>query len=210
MPLFKEWTINNNALAAIWKIEESEEFFSSNTGIESNIKNEKRRVEHLAGRYLLKHLVEDFPLMSIGKDEHDKPRIEDNEYYFSISHSWPYVAAMIDPHNEAGIDIQTWHHNIGRIQDKFLSEAEQKLFHNEQLITLAWCAKEAAYKWNGKRGVDFIEHLPIEYFDNNPENYEMTIFFKLSELPQVIQLNGLIHSDFACSFVINSQVWVIT
>ena len=210
MPLYKEWKIGNHALAAIWKIEEPETYFTGLTGIESNIKNEKRRIEHLAGRFLLKYLVTDFPLWNIAKDEHDKPRIDNNEYYFSISHSWPYVAAVIDPHSEAGIDIQTWHRDITKIQHKFLSRAEQQLFYESPLITLAWCAKEAAYKWNGRRGIDFIEHLPIEFFENNPENYEMTIFFKMSQLPQVIQLNGLIDNDFACCYVVDSQSWVIT
>ncbi len=210
MPLYKEWNIGDHALAAIWKVEEPESFFKEYTGLESEIKHEKRRMEFLAGRFLLKHLQEDFPLWNIDKDEHDKPRIDNNQYFFSISHSWPYVAAIIDPRNEAGIDIQTWHHNIERIQGKFLSAGEQQLFHNSELITLAWCAKEAAYKWNGRRGVDFIEHLPIEYFANDPENYEMTIFFKLSEYPQIIELNGMIDPDFACSYVVNSEIWVIT
>jgi hypothetical protein len=208
MPLFKEWSIGDHGLAAIWKMEEPEAFFREHARLTIDIKSEKRRVEHLAGRYLLKHLQEDFPLWNIGKDEHDKPRIDNNEYFFSISHSWPYVAAMIDPHSEAGIDIQTWHSDIRRIQHKFLSQAEQKLFSTEQLITLAWCAKEAAYKWNGKRGVDFIEHLPIEYFDNNPDILEMMIFFKLSDLPQIIQLKGVLYDDFACAYVENSKVWV--
>ncbi len=210
MPLYKEWEIGDHGLAAIWKIEEPESFFKEHTGIESDIKNEKRRIEHLAGRYLLKHLEDDFPLWNIAKDEHDKPRIDNNRFFFSISHSWPYVAAMIDPVTEAGIDIQTWHKDIQRIQHKFLSPAEQDLFNNDaQLITLAWSAKEAAYKWNGRRGVDFIEHLPIEYFDQNGENKEITIYFKLTEIPQMIMVNSLLHADFACSYVLKSQDWAI-
>ncbi len=210
MPLFKEWNIGTHGLAAIWKIDEPESFFSGHTGIEPGIKNEKRRIEHLAGRFLLKHLEEDFPLWNIGKDEHDKPRITNNKFFFSISHSWPYVAAVIDPYSEAGIDIQTWHSNIDRIQSKFLSPAEQEIFGSDsRLITLAWCAKEAAYKWNGKRGVDFIQHLPIEYFDGRSENNQIVIYFKLSEIPQMIQLNGFIFDDFACSYVIGTQNWAI-
>ncbi len=210
MPLLKEWEIGDHGLAAIWKIEEPESFFRAQTGIESAIKNEQRRIEHLAGRFLLKHLKEDFPLHTISKDEHDKPRIEDNDRFFSISHSWPYVAAVIDPYNEAGIDIQTWHDKIERIQHKFLSPEEQYLFNNDpQLLALAWSAKEAAYKWNGKRGVDFIEHLPITYFGNKGANYEMTIYFKLSGMPKMIFIESIINTDFACSYVGNVQDWEI-
>jgi phosphopantetheinyl transferase len=210
MPLFKEWTIGDHGLAAIWKIEEPESFFTEQTGVESQIRNDKRRTEHLAGRFLLKYLEKDFPLWNIGKDEHDKPRIDNNRFFFSISHSWPYVAAVIDPYNETGIDIQTWHKDIKRIQYKFLSPAEQEMFrHEDKLITMAWCTKEAAYKWNGKRGTDFIEHLPIEYFSKKGENYEMTIYFKLFEIPQLIMLESILDKDFACSYVISSQNWII-
>src|ERR1700749_152451 len=98
MPLYREWSISHHALAAIWKIDEPESFFTERTGIIKDIKNEKRRMEHHAGRFLLKHLKEDFPLLNIVPDVEDKPRIDNNEYYFSISHSWPYVAAVIDSH----------------------------------------------------------------------------------------------------------------
>jgi phosphopantetheinyl transferase len=210
MPLYKEWNIGDHALAAIWKVEEPESFFKEQTGMEADMKNEKRRTEHLAGRFLLTHLQKDFPLWNIGKDEHDKPRIDDNQFFFSISHSWPYVAAVIDPHEEAGIDIQTWHRNITRIQHKFLSAEEQEMFMNdEQLITAAWCAKEAAYKWNGKRGVDFIEHLPINYFAKKHENNEMTIYFKLSKIPKMILIENIINIDFACSYVVKAENWAI-
>jgi phosphopantetheinyl transferase len=210
MPLLKEWNIGDHGLAAIWKVEEPESFFKGHTGIEVDMKNEKRRIEHLAGRFLLKHLEEDFPILNIGKDEHDKPRIDNNEYFFSISHSWPYVAAVIDPYSEAGIDIQTWHPNIERIQHKFLSSEEQEMFQNDpKLLTLAWCAKEAAYKWNGRRGVDFIEHLPIEYFAGKEEKYQVTIYFKSSKMPKMIFIENIINIDFACSYVIRAQDWAI-
>src|SRR5271156_3599313 len=151
MPLLKEWNIGPYGLAAIWKTEEPESFFREATGIDTDIKNDKRRIEHLAGRYLLRHLEEDFPIHGIKKDIHDKPRIDNDEFRFSISHSWPYIAAVINPFAEAGIDIQTWNPRIQDIQHKFLSADEQEMFQNDtKLLTLAWCAKEAAYKWNGK------------------------------------------------------------
>jgi len=210
MPLIKEWNIGAHGLAAIWKVEEDEAFFREQTGLAPDIKNERRRIEHLAGRYLLKHLEEDFPLHAIAKDEHDKPRIDRDEYFFSISHSWPYIAAVIDPLAEAGIDIQTWHPRIGDIKHKFLSADEQGLFNDEtELLTLAWTAKEAVYKWNGKRGVDFIEHLPIEQFYNVKDKYEMVIYFKLKKMPQMVFVENLITTDFACSYVYKAQDWAI-
>ncbi len=210
MPLYKEWEVGNHGLAAIWKVEEDEAFFMERTGMTSDMKNERRRIEHLAGRFLLKHLETDFPLHQIAKDEHDKPRIDNNAFFFSISHSWPYVAAIIDPYEEAGIDIQTWHPRIEQIQHKYLSVEEQNLFQNDpKLLTLAWSAKEAVYKWNGKRGVDFIEHIPIEVFGNQPPNYNMTIYFKANRMPQMILIENIINTDFTCSYVVSAQDWAI-
>ncbi|MBC7555266.1 MAG: 4'-phosphopantetheinyl transferase superfamily protein [Taibaiella sp.] len=207
MPILHEFKINHLGRAAIWKIEEPESFFAEATGITTAISNEKRRIEHLAGRYLLRFLDKDFPLADIAKDEHDKPRITDNDWFFSISHSWPYVAVALDPLGEAGIDIQTWHPRIASIKDKYLSDEEQHMLRrDEKHFLLAWCAKEAAYKWNGRRGVDFIEHLPIVSFDANKE---LMIYSQLKEIPQMIFMESLITDEFACSYVSKAQNWAI-
>ena len=173
MPLLSEWNIGDHAIAAIWKIEEPEEFFQQRTGLHSDIKNDRRRTEHLAGRFLLTHLRQDFPLVHIRKDEHDKPRLPQGHLYFSISHSWPYIAAVIDPRQEAGIDIQTWHPRISLMKHKFLSAMEQAMFPEDRLMVTAWSAKEAVYKWHGRRGIEFIEQIPIELHENN----ELMILF---------------------------------
>lgn len=210
MPLYKEWNVGNHGIAAIWKIEEPESFFAGHTGLTSDIKHEKRRMEYFAGRYLLMHLEEEFPVHTIQKDEHDKPRIDNNRFFFSISHSWPYVAVVVDTMNEAGIDIQTWHPNIERIQHKFLSADEQEMFRNDaKLLTVAWCAKEAVYKWNGRRGVDFIEDLPIENFYQNGGDSDIIIYFKLSKVPKMIFVKNIINTDFACSYMDRTQDWAI-
>ncbi|OJW78611.1 MAG: hypothetical protein BGO69_01090 [Bacteroidetes bacterium 46-16] len=204
MPLYREWSIAHHSLAAIWEIDEPERFFTERTGLTPDIKFEKRRMEHLAGRFLLKHLKEDFPLFNIQADEHDKPRIHGNSYYFSISHSWPYVAAIISPERECGIDIQTWHESIQKIQHKFLSSREQELFNNDsKLLTMAWCAKEAAYKWQGRRGVDFIDHLPIISVDLTHSNYNITILPKLIPSAPQILIESFIEGSFSCAFVIS-------
>jgi phosphopantetheinyl transferase (holo-ACP synthase) len=207
MPLYKEWAIGDHGLAAIWLIEEPEAFFVTETGIHSAIRNEKRRTEHLAGRYLLQHLKEDFPILHIDKDEHDKPRIQNNEYYFSISHSWPYVAAVIDPRKEAGIDIQVWHPRITLIQHKFLSPREQGFFKDDvRLLTAAWSAKEAAYKWYGRRGVDFIADLPIQQCYGELGFTNMDIYVNFEEPYRIATVENIITTDFACSYVISDAL----
>lgn len=206
MPLYKEWDSDPYSLAAIWKIEEPESFFRDATGLDEQIRSDKRRIERLAGRFLLKFLEKEFPLHHILPDEHDKPRLPGNQYYFSISHSFPYVAAVLSPTHECGIDIQCWHPRMLTLQQKFLSASEQAIFSgDERLITIAWTAKEAIYKWNGKRGVDFIEHLPISSFKNIKKNeFYSEIRFPGSQKPSLIPLRSFIEADFAISYVENT------
>lgn len=208
MPLYKEWSSDEYSLAAIWKIEEPESFFVERTGIEvPDIKSDKRRIERIAGRFLLKYLKHDFPLLNINKDEHDKPRIDNNHYYFSISHSWPYVAAVVSPYVECGIDIQCWHPRMEALQNKFLSAEEQQYFNNDpKLITLAWSVKEAAYKWQGRRGVEFIDHLPITKY--LPGEYDDKFHIELQLTRPVMQIDaqGVVKQYFACAYIVHEQI----
>jgi len=203
MPLYREWSSDAYSLAAIWKIDEPEDFFQSKIEIISDIKNDKKRIEHLAGRFLLKYLKQDFPLLYIEPDEHDKPRLKNNEYYFSISHSYPYVAVVISPYEECGIDIQSWHPRMKTLQDKFLSEKEKQLFgDDEQLLTMAWSIKEAAYKWQGRRGVEFSDHLIIEEILQNKHDYDVRISLNINLPPMKIHAKAFMEKDFAFALII--------
>lgn len=206
MPLYREWNSDVFSLAAIWEIAEPEEFFVRHTGIVTDIKSHKRRLEHLAGRFLLRHLQADFPLQDIFPDAHDKPRISGNPFFFSISHSYPYVAAVVSRHVECGIDIQTWHQRMPQLQDKFLSPAEQELFRNDpKLLTLAWCAKEAAYKWQGRRGVAFIDHLPIHHYRQTDEEHNINVILQLTNPKLEIKAKAFTGAHFACALITNDQ-----
>lgn len=201
MPLFKEWNPNLHSLAAIWHISEAEDFFESQLSISGkHIAHPKRRIEFLAGRFLLQQLNKDFPVHAIFKDEYDKPQLPNQEFHFSISHSFPYVACVLSADAAVGIDIQCWHKSILALQQKFLSPEEQ-LFcgNNPEKITLAWTAKEAAYKFQGRRGVEFIEHLPITDWQEKEDLFNIIINLKLLSPIQPITLNSFIFNDFALS-----------
>jgi 4'-phosphopantetheinyl transferase EntD len=208
MPLYKKWSINSHAVAAIWKIDEPETFFSGATGITIHIGHEKKRIEYLCGRFLLQLLKPDFPLTHIAPDKEDKPRIPHNKYYFSISHSWPYVAVVIDEKHEAGIDIQTFYPRILKISHKFLSPQEQEVFTNNiNLLTLAWSAKEAAFKWNGRKAVPFIEHLPIMNYEYTNENHQVHIYIGNKRF-FMLHIEAFEGEDFVCAYVKHHEHWV--
>ncbi len=201
MPLFKEWNPNLHSLAAIWHISEADDFFERQVSISGkHIAHPKRRIEFLAGRFLLQQLNKDFPVHAIFKDEYDKPQLPNQEFHFSISHSFPYVACVLSTQAAVGLDIQCWHKSIVALQTKFLSPSEQIYCANEpKKITLAWTAKEAAYKYQGRRGVEFIEHLPITDWQEKEDLFNITINLKLLSPIHPITLNSLIFNDFALS-----------
>ena len=216
MPLFREWSPDAHSLAAIWHIEEPEDFFLAIDSVRGavdlrSIPHPRRRLEHLAGRYLLQHLQEDFPLHHILKDRHDKPRLPENRYFFSISHSHPYVAAVISDSRDCGIDIQVWHPRIGRISHKFLSPEESALCGEDpRMLTLAWCGKEAAYKWNGRRGADFIHDLPISDIVGvrapDPEGGIAGIYYvPMKCFGEPITPHSAIYKDFALSLLVREH-----
>lgn len=202
MPLLKEWNNDDYSLGAIWHIEEPEEFFTAHTGIRADVRNDKRRLEHAAGRFLLRHLIADFPVHDIAPDLEDKPQLPDYQYHFSISHSFPYVAAVVSPYQSVGIDIQCWHPRIQKIQSKFLSDTEQRFCQNdEKKITAAWSAKEAVYKWAGKRGVDFKVDMPILEWEESERQIRMLINQHILGKIGPIAVKSFIFNDFSLSYV---------
>ncbi len=198
MPYYRKARYHNTTEVAIWKIEETETFFCEQTGLVSDKKHEQRRLEHLAGRFLLKHLYPDFPLDQVLISAGGKPYLPGNELFFSISHSFPYIAVAIDQHYETGIDIQIMQQKIVRLQHKFLSEREQQICANDLgRLTLAWAAKEAKFKQYGRGAVDFIQHMPINSMEIEGEDAQLTMTFAKEAQMPTVTLGGGLEKDFA-------------
>jgi len=70
---------------------------------------------------------------------------------------------------------------------------------------MAWCAKEAAYKWQGKRGVEFNEHLEIKNFQNNATDFDMEVHLHLMSPSKLIMAKSFIDDGFACSYIVNND-----
>jgi phosphopantetheinyl transferase len=199
MPIYKEYD-KAGARILIWKIGEPEAFFQEHTGLESDKKSEVRRLEHLAGRFLLQQAVPGLALTRIEISHLGKPFLPGNELHFSISHSFPFIGVAVDDNKEIGIDVQTLEDKILRLQHKFLSAEEQVLCEQQkEKITLAWAAKEAAFKRYGLGAVDFIKHMPIR--EMQIDNREATLKMEFTrEQPAItLDLCGGIEPDFAWS-----------
>jgi len=174
MPLFYQHNINDSAKLAVWHITENEEFFLEEITIQKGIMHPHKRLQHLAGRYLLKILHPDFPLHLIEIATSKKPLLANHEFHFSISHCGDYAAAIVSENKIVGIDVELITPKIELVKNKFLNESEIMLSETAsqtlkyQLLTLFWSSKEAIYKWYGKGALSFKKNMGLEqlFFEN--------------------------------------------
>ena len=197
MPIFFQQQINDTTRLGIWKIEETEEFFRSNVPQHRDVTHPHKRLQHLAGRFLLQYLFPDFPYELIQIADTRKPFLPDEQYHFSISHCGDYASAVVSKDSRVGIDIEIPTEKISRIMYKFLSAKEHELFHLIQpdkdripFSTLLWSAKESVFKWYGNGGVDFRREIQLKkqhegaetidsFFSKN--NTELTVHYRQFE-----------------------------
>jgi phosphopantetheinyl transferase len=164
MPLFYQHNINDTTKLAVWHIIENEDFFSKKITIKKEVTHPHKRLQHLAGRYLLQILHPDFPLHLIEIGESKKPLISSGEFHFSISHCGDFAAAIISENKPVGIDVELITPKIELVKNKFLNESEINLSKgsNHQLLTLFWSSKEAIFKWYGKGEVSFKRNIILD------------------------------------------------
>ena len=190
MPIFFQNQVNDTTRLGIWKIEESEEFFLSNVPLQKEVTHPHKRLQHLAGRFLLQFLFPDFPYDLIRIADTRKPYLADEQYHFSISHCGDYAAAIVSKNQRVGIDIEIPSEKVERIKHKFLNEREQEVGNwqeaigNGQLLTLLWSAKESVFKWYGEGGVDFRQHIQLKKIHQGIETVDC--FFEKTNQALVI------------------------
>ena len=90
----------------------------------------------------------------------------------SISHTSRFVAILLHPDEDLGIDIESLDRDFSAVEKKALSEDEiDDLDDRKKNLQLAiyWCAKEAIYKRMSLSGVDFAEQIEVERFNPRDE-----------------------------------------
>jgi phosphopantetheinyl transferase len=202
MPLFFQQDIDEDTRLAVWKIEEEESFF--NVPLQREIVHPKKRLQHLAGRFLLRHVFPEFPLELIEIADTRKPFLKEEAFHFSISHCGEHAAVIVSKTKRVGVDIELMSEKIDRIRHKFLSDKDHPFFANGDLyaITLAWSCKEAVFKWWGFGGVDFRENIRLKQFTSESEAIKVSIQFTLGDIDQ-LSATALRFSDLSLSWVVN-------
>ncbi len=169
MALFYQHNINESTRLGIWHIEEDEAFFLQKVPLQRYISHPKKRLQHLAARWLLQYLFVDFPYEEILIADTRKPYLPSEKYHFSVSHCGNYAAAIVSNKQRVGLDIELASPKIAAIAHKFLHENDirymqaSKLdrYSDEQLLAFMWSAKESLFKWYSLGGIDFKEHLQL-------------------------------------------------
>jgi phosphopantetheinyl transferase len=165
MPLFYQQNINETTRLAIWEIHEDENFFDLSVQLHSQITHPHKRLQYLAGRFLLPFLFSDFPNHEIEIADTRKPYLPSEQYHFSISHCSIYAAAIVSSTHRVGIDVELITPRLEKIKRKFLHPDELRFVNSQlparqlNLLTILWSAKEAMYKWYGHGEVDFSEMM---------------------------------------------------
>ncbi len=184
MPLVYQQNINATTKIAVWHIDETEEFFLAAVPVQREIKHWHKRLQHLAGRLLLKEMYPDFPVKLIRIADTKKPFLEADPFHFSISHCGDYAAAIVSKTSRVGADVESITDKIERIGHKFTGEEEMKIFNaqcsmfNIQYLTLCWSVKESVFKWWGRGAVDFKEDIIIRSITGNEGQGTVHCFFK--------------------------------
>ena len=207
MPLIYKHQINNATKIGVWHITEQENFFQRHVPLQRSITHPHKRLQHLAGRYLLRELYPGFPLSLIIIADTRKPFLKNDVFHFSISHCGNYAAAIVSTQNRVGVDIEIPHQKIEKIQHKFLSDNEKNIIIETagnyiQKLTMAWSIKEAMFKWYGAGQVDFIEDMNIIALTKNDTGYHADCFFK-KEKNIVLQLKTALVEG-------NNLAWLVT
>lgn len=206
MPLIYEHQVNSATKIGVWHITEEENFFAEHVPLQRTITHPHKRLQHLAGRYILRELFPEFPLSLILIADTRKPYLKDEAFHFSISHCGNYAAAIVSTEDRVGVDIEIPHAKIENIQHKFLSSTEKNILDLDEnkieMFTRAWSIKETMFKWYGAGEVDFIQDMIIREITQTTKGYEVACFFK-KELNVMLSIKSVLLEG-------NNLSWLVT
>lgn len=170
MPLLYIKNLDNNTRLGIWKVEETIDELQSQLILNqqelkffSGLRKGKRNLHWLAGRVILRNLLETSDFIEVREDEFGKPYLPDFDCELSITHSFDYAGVIISK-SKVGIDIERIKKDLLSIAPKFLSTQELSsldMNNYKNQLYVFWCVKECLYKLYGKKELAFKENIKI-------------------------------------------------
>lgn len=187
---------------AIWRIEEAEADLRamlkaplSYDDALSGLHLPKRRMEFLAARVLLAHLLGQEA--EIHYYANGRPYLTEGGY-LSITHSAHFVGVIYSPHFPVAIDLEMRSPKLTRLSPRFMGEAERSQTHPHAPL-LHWTAKETAFKLLTVENVDFRSHLHVQPFTPSVSG-EFTLRSTHPQKSADLIIHYHCFPDFACTW----------
>lgn len=179
MPLLEPISIQN-ATIFIWKITENLENLQENISLKSfDIEKiaKLKKIEAIKCFWASRQLLQKTHLYDVFFYFEEKKPMLSNGNFISVSHSFPFVIIGVS-NEKIGIDIEKISIRCAKLAPKFtewkpinsLSEGEIA-----REYTKIWTLKEALFKIISDRGVDFKKHLLINNFQENQNEFLLSV-----------------------------------
>ncbi len=120
---------------------------------------DKRRREQASWRSVVRRFAGTAP---IAYTETGAPYLRDGSRHIGVSHTHSQAAVILSD-RRCAVDIERIDRNFPRVAARFLSqqEAARPQSHEALFLPWMWCAKEALYKFAGRKGLDLTEDLRV-------------------------------------------------
>jgi 4'-phosphopantetheinyl transferase len=191
---------------ALWRIEEEEETLAKMVSpiekLSDTITSPQKRLEWMAGRVLVREVMEamDLNFQGVVKDEFGKPFPAGYDYQLSLSHSYPFVAVLIDKYESVGIDLEQPKEKLLRITPRIHDDGELKDAGTDVIKhCIYWCAKETLIKIYGKKDLVFSENMKILPFKRELEG-DIIGKIIVKDMETVIPLYYKVYPEFVLVF----------
>lgn len=124
--------------------------------------SERRRAEFLTWRAVVRReLGVD---TAIAYNEVGAPVLTNRDVHLSVSHCAGRVAVCISE-KPCTVDIEPELRDFSRAASRYMAPEERALTDDPLLPGVVWCAKEALYKYAGRRELDFLHGIRVERAD---------------------------------------------
>ncbi len=199
---------NKSRCWGLWRVTESPNLLAAKLTpfeqIPDAITHDTKRLEWIAGRLLTRHLLEELGVeyRGIAKNEHGKPHLAGCSFKLSLSHSFPFVAAIVDEVNEVGIDLEQPKEKLIRVGHRVLSAHELDDAGSDlKKHCIYWCAKEALIKLHGRKDLILAENLRIDPFTIENEGHILGRII-VGQDQSMINLYYRVFDNFVLSFTL--------
>lgn len=124
--------------------------------------SERRRAEFLTWRAVVRRELGDD--VGIAYDALGAPILTNRAVHISVAHCAGRIAVCASP-ERCAVDIESETRDFSRAASRYLTAEEKALSDDSCWPGIVWCAKEALYKYAGRRELDFRRDLRVVRLD---------------------------------------------